>query len=146
MSNEIDGLAAVVAPEVGIPLKFAKWALWGLAGLLVAVFAGWVLWKLFFAERAAQAEHDKVQAETQVLVGKAEGNAGAAAANIVAGTSTKETIIHDTTRTNTIEITKQPGASDPVSDAVDAAGRRAICLRTVAASLPDCQRLQKANP
>ena len=114
--------------------------------LILAIVLIWAGWKLFFAERAAQAKHDKVQAETQARVGQAEGAAGANAANVVANGAQREVITNTTTRTNYVEITRQPGAGDPVSDAVDAAGRNAICLRASAAGLPDCIRLRAAYP
>lgn len=115
-------------------------------GLLLAIIVVWAGWKLFFAERAAQRKSDIVKAETQGRVGKAEGAAGANAANVVAAGAQREVITNTTTRTNYVEITRQPGAGDPVSDAVDAAGRNAICLRSSAAGLPDCIRLREAHP
>ena len=114
--------------------------------LILAIVLIWAGWKLLFAERAAQAKHDKVQAETQARVGQAEGAAGANAANVVANGAQREVITNTTTRTNYVEITRQPGAGDPVSDAVDNAGRNAICLRASAAGLPDCIRLRAAYP
>lgn len=123
-------------------LKIVAWAV---AALAVLMIGAWVVWKLFFAEHAAEAKHAEVQIHAEQAVGKAKGDAGAKASNVVAGAATKETIIHETTRDHYLEITKQPGASDPVSDGVDAAFRRSVCLRASAARLPDCQRLQEAG-
>lgn len=135
---------AIEAAFPGVAL--ARIAAYALAGIVLVIFVGWAGWKLFFAERAAEAKHDKVQAETQGRVGQAEGAAGANAANVVANGAQREVITNTTTRTNYVEITRQPGAGDPVSDAVDHAGRNAVCLRSSAAGLPDCIRLREANP
>lgn len=146
MSSEIEEAIETVAPEIGVPLKLARWAVYVLIGLSIAALVIWVVWKLFFAEHAAQVKHDEVQAHAQAAVGAAEGSAGAHAANVVATGSTKETIIHDTTHTNTIEISRQPGAGDLISPDVDAAFRKSVCMRASAAGLPDCQRLPEAGP
>lgn len=142
----IDSAASVLAPQIAVSLRTAKLIAWGIVILLAAIVGGWIIWKLFFAERQAQAMHDQTAAKAGATVSAAQGQAGAKAANVVADSAAKETIIHERTRTNYVEITKQPGAGDPVSDAIDAAGRRAICLRFSAASLFDCQRLREANP
>ena len=112
----------------------------------LAALIGWVVWKLFFAEHAAQQKHDQAAAHAQAVVGQAEGSAGAAAANKVAESAARETIIHEITRDHYAEITKQPGADDPVPDAVWDAFVRSVCVRASAARLPDCQRLSKADP
>lgn len=113
--------------------------------VVIAAIAAWAGWKLFFADHAAAVAHDQAQIHAVQALRKAEGDAGAKAANTVAGAATKETIIHDTTRDHYVEITRQPGADDLVPDAVDNAFRRAICVREAAARLPDCQRLQEAG-
>lgn len=123
-------------------MKIVAWAVGALAALL---FAAWVVWKLFFAQHAADAAHDKAEIHAQQVVGKATSDAGAKASNIVAESATKEAKTHEITRDHYFEITKAPGADDIVPPAVDAAFRRAICLRDSAARLPECQRLQKAG-
>jgi hypothetical protein len=115
------------------------------AAVLLAAVLAWVGWKLFFAERAAERKTERVRTESTARVGTAQTQAGQRAVEVVAGNGAKETVIRETTRNNYYEITKQPGAGDPVSGAVDLAGRRAICLRASAAGLPECQRLQKAS-
>ena len=119
-----------------------------LAGLYAAaaVLAGFMIYQTFFAGGRAALKHEEVKAKAEHAVGAAQGEAGANAANVVAGNATKETIIREITRTNTNEIFRQPGAGDPVADAVDAAGRRAICMRSSAAGLPDCNGLRPAGP
>lgn len=112
----------------------------------IAALAGFVIYQTFFAGRVATAKHDQQQVKAQGEVSKAQGNAGAAAANAVANQGVRERVIRETTNNNYRTITASPGAGDPVNDAVDAAGRRAICLRASAAGLSDCQRLQEANP
>lgn len=114
--------------------------------ILVALLAGWMGWKLFFADHAAQAAHDKAEIHAVQVVGQAKGEAGANAVSVVAGTATKETIIHETTRDHYVEITKQPGADDPVSDPLFDAFTRSICMRVSAARLPQCQPVPGADP
>jgi hypothetical protein len=115
-------------------------------GLLFVAFLIWAGWKLFFADGQAQRAHDQAQIHGQAVVNKAQGDAGAAASNIVAGAAQKETIIHETTRDHYVEITKQPGAGDPVNDAVWDAFVRSVCVRASASGEPDCQRLSQAGP
>lgn len=112
-------------------------------GVAAATLAAFVIYQTFFAGHAAQVKHDVAAAKAQGAVGTAEGAAGAKAANVVAGNGAKETIINNLTRDHYYDITKQPGAGDPVSDSVDDAGRHAICMRASAAGLPDCQRLRE---
>jgi hypothetical protein len=50
------------------------------------------------------------------------------------------------TRSNHVTIIHAPGAQDPVSAAVDAAGRRAVCLRKSAAGLPECAGVFEPHP
>ncbi len=127
-------------------LSLADLAIRAIGALILAALLIWAGWKLFFAEGAAQRKSDTVAAETSGRVGQAQGAAGQNAANVIANGAQREIITNNNTRTNYVEITRQPGAGDPVSDAVDAAGRSAVCLRTSAASLPDCIRLREADP
>jgi uncharacterized membrane protein YraQ (UPF0718 family) len=115
-------------------------------GLVLAAAGGWVIWKLFFAEHQAAVKHDQVQATGQTLVNKAQGDAGAGAVGIVAGNAKAETKTHEITRDHYYEITKQPGAGDPVSQPVWDAFVRSVCMRPSAISLPECDRLQKTDP
>lgn len=142
IAQEVDAAVDLMVPGVG----WAKLAARAVLVLVAIAIAGFIIWQVFIAGRAAQQKHDVAESHGQAVVGKAQGQAGGAAANIVANGAAKETIIREKTRTNYVEITKQPGAGDRVSDAVDAAGRRAICLRASAAGLPDCQRLQETRP
>lgn len=149
IGQEIEGLAADAVPgvlEAKVGISAAKAIVIGIGALLLCGLLAWVGWKLFFAEHAAEMKHDVAAAKAGELVGKAQGGAGNHAANVIAGNGQKETVINNTTRTNYVEITKAPGAGDPVTDAVDAAGRRAVCMRASAASLPDCIRLRGPDP
>lgn len=142
LRDEFDAVTDVVAPELG----FAKIAVKiGLAFLALAIVA-FAFWWIFLKDGQARQRHDLATARAGQLLGQANGSAGAHAANTIAKQSGDEAKVHEITRDHYVEITKQPGAGDQVSDAVDSAFRRAVCLRASAASLPDCQRLQEANP
>lgn len=123
-----------------------KGALYVAGAVVVAIVFGWVGWKLFFADHQAQIKAEQAHVQAVKKVGDAMSQAGAKAANTVAGSATKETIIHETTRDHYVEIQKQPGADDPVSDPLFDAFTRSVCMRDSAAGLPDCQRLQKVDP
>lgn len=129
--------------------RFAAWlaanAAKLVAGVLVAALFGFMLYQTFFAAGRAKAVHAEAAAQAGGLVNGAKADAGGAAVNTVAGNAAKESGIRERTITNYVEITKQPGAADPITDELDAAGRRAICLRASAAGLPDCQRLREAD-
>jgi hypothetical protein len=146
IADEVEAAVDVLAPQVGVSLKIGKVIAWVVLAVLAIALAWFLIWKLFIAGGQAQQKHEVAAAKAQAQVGQAQGAAGAAATNIVAGNGAKETITHEITRDHYAEITKQPGAGDPVTDAVDSAGRRAICMRASAAGLPDCQRLREAGP
>jgi hypothetical protein len=118
LRGEVEGLATLVAPEIGVPVKMATWAMEALFAIVVAGIIVWAGWKLFFADGQANRAHDQAAAKAQVLVGNAQTQAGAAATNTVANGAVRETQIHEITRDHYVEITKQPGAGDPVSDPV----------------------------
>ena len=141
IGEDINRAAELVAPEFGI----AEWAVKLIAAIAVGGFIVWAFWSIFFAGRQAEAKHDAVAAHAQQLVGQAEGNAGAAAANTVANNAAKEANTHEITRDHYVYINQQPGAGDPVSDPVWNAFVSSVCVRTSAAGLPDCQRLREAD-
>jgi cell division protein FtsL len=93
-----------------------------------------------------QVKHDQVQAQGEQLVTKAQSDAGAGAVGTVAKNAAAETKTHEITRDHYYEITKQPGAGDPVPQPVWDAFVRSVCLRASATGLPECDRLQKADP
>lgn len=142
IGDEIERAAELVAPEIGVQV----WVVKAVAAIVVCLVIAWVVWKLFVADGQAEKKHDVAAARAGQLVGQAQGAAGAKAANVVAGNATKETVIHETTRDHYVEITKQPGAGDPVSDPVWDAFVRSVCVRSSAAGLHDCQRLQEPSP
>lgn len=141
MGKELETAVETAVPVIGIPLQTAKLIVVCLLVLAILGGASWVIWKLFFAERAAEVKHDQVAAHAQQVVGHAEAAAGAKAANTVASDAQKETAVHEITRDHYVEITKAAGAGDPVPDAVWDAFERSVCVRASAAGLPDCQRL-----
>ncbi|MDB5458169.1 MAG: hypothetical protein JWP92_3754 [Caulobacter sp.] len=73
----------------------------------------------------------------------AQGQAGAAtdATTVVIDQNTAENASADLTRKNDVEIKSAEGASDKVRAPVDAAGRRALCLRNAYRDQPACKQL-----
>lgn len=142
IGDELGKAAEVIAPELGVPVYVTRAVIF-LVILGAVLFVGW---KLFFSERQAEAKHDVAAAHAQQLVGQAQADAGAHAANVVAGNAASEAKTHEITRDHYVYINQQPGAGDPVSDSVWDAFERSVCVRASAASLPDCQRLQETDP
>ncbi len=120
----------------------AKNALWLVLGAVaVLLYVGYAVFLAPHAARNAVATANGQRAVTA---------AGAASAHdavqTVAGNAAHETTVHDTVRIDHETIIHEPGASVPVSDDLDAAGRRAICVHDSAAGNPDCQRLRQPGP
>lgn len=119
-----------------------------IAGVVVATLlvGGYVAYKIFIEPGRVTTAVAEGKAKASEKLGDAQGKAGAGASNTVATQSAKETIIYSNTRDHYHEITKQPGAGDPVPPAVWDAFRRSVCLRESAAHLPDCQQMPAARP
>lgn len=115
-----------------------------LAAVVVLAVAGFVAYRVFWAP--IEAKRAVAAAKGETAIAGAGVQSGAAAVGIVSGNAQGEKNTDQTTRTNYVYITKAAGAGDPVNPGVDAAGRRAVCLRASAAGLPDCQRLREAHP
>lgn len=146
IGEDIGKVAEIAAPELGLSLQAAKVAVWAIGGLLVAALLFWVGWKLFFAQREADAKHDQVQ--TQAVLGTAAAGTQSAkeAIQITVDNGKAAAGIDAAVKGALNEISLAKGADAAVSDEVDAAGRRAVCLRASAAGLPDCQSLQRTSP
>lgn len=146
IEQEAESVIDIVAPQIGVPLKIAKWAFFGIVGLLAVGAILWVGWKLFFAERAAEAKHDQVQ--TQAVIGKAQAgqDSAAQAVKITIDNGKAAVQIDAAVRSAINAIAQTKGADVQLDPALDDLGRRSICLRASAASLPDCQPVQPANP
>jgi uncharacterized membrane protein YraQ (UPF0718 family) len=142
LKDEVDLAARAVAGTFNWPVLLVKIGI----GIVLAAACGLVIWKLFYAEHQAQVKHDQVQAQGEQLVTKAQSDAGAGAVGTVAKNAAAETKTHEITRDHYYEITKQPGAGDPVPQPVWDAFVRSVCLRASATGLPECDRLQKADP
>jgi cytoskeletal protein RodZ len=144
--SELDTLAEVVAPEVALPMQVTKWVLRGIASLAVVGLIVFVIWKLFFAQHAAEQKSEIVQAKGAAAVSQAGAEAGKAAVTTVTNNYTYAAASDRKTQENRHAILQAPGASQPVDPALDALVRSDICMRTSAASLPECQRLQQPAP
>lgn len=91
-------------------------------------------------------QHDLAARKGEAAIAQGAQQSGHDAIRTIQGNHAHEQAIDQQTRTNYVYITKAAGAGDPVNPAVDAAGRHAICLRSSAAGLSECQRLLKPNP
>jgi hypothetical protein len=135
------GLAEEAA-EVAMPgLKIGKWIVVGIVALILAGLAGWVIWKLFFAQHAAEQKSAIVQAQGQGEIDKAGALAGQDAVPIIVKNYNTGAAIDAKTQEAIRDILKAQGAAQAIDPAVADLGRRAICLRTSAAGLLECQHL-----
>ena len=145
MSNiETEAEAAIETAFPGLTL--AKAIAIGVVVLLVLGLGGYMVWKTFFAGAAAQSKHDVVQAQGNAAMAKAGVAAGAAAVPIIVKNYQSGAAIDAQTQEAIREALKSPGASQSVDPGLDDLGRRAICVRLSAASLPECQHLLQPNP
>lgn len=142
----IEAVAAIAAPQIGVSLRLAKIIAFAVLALIVACVLGWVMWKLFFAERKAQAKHDQVQTQAQIGTANAGKASGTDAIKITVDNSKAAAGIDAAVREALNAIAKTKGADQRLDPALDDLGRQSICLRLSAASLPDCQHLQRLDP
>jgi hypothetical protein len=130
------------------PLKTA-WRTLGLAGRIAAGLAVLVIlitvWWLIIGRPA----HDRrVAAEAKAAAIVATGQAAAArdAVAIVTDSAKTERAIDAQTQENSDAIHAAPGAGAQVDPGVDAAGRRALCLRHALRDQPACVKLLGPRP
>ncbi|MDB5458244.1 MAG: hypothetical protein JWP92_3829, partial [Caulobacter sp.] len=81
------------------------------------------------------------RAKAGQIIAQGAGRAATDAAAVVVGQSAAETASTDLTRKNDVQIKAADGAGDTVRAPVDAAGRRALCLRDAYRRQPACQQL-----
>lgn len=146
IGDEVDTAAAILAPEAAISLKAAKAILW-VAGILIAGgFAYGLIWWLFLSKPAAEAKHNAVQLQATQGMGQAAVASGHEAVQITVDNSKAAAGIDAAVKGALNEIARAKGADAEIDAAVDDVGRRAICLRSSAAGLPECQSLQHTGP
>jgi hypothetical protein len=104
------------------------------------------IWWVFFSGSAARSKHDTVQAQGQEAITKAGQQAGAAAIPIINNNFYGQQKTDRQTQENQRAILQAPGAGQPVDPALALVGRRSVCLRASARSLPDCQHLLGTGP
>lgn len=110
--------------------------------LLVAVLFGAWVWH----QAGAGARAEAVVAKAQATISQNDVQNADIAVQKVDDHDNTEAAVNAQTRANHDTIVKAAGANVAVSDAVDAAGRRAICMRRSAASLPECSSVQHPSP
>lgn len=142
IGDDINKAAEVMAPELGI----AEWAVKAIAAGVVALFLGFVVWKLFFAERQAEQKSQQVQTQATIATAKAGAAAGQDAVRIVVDNGKGAAAVDAAVKGAVNEILKAKGAAEQLDPSLDDLGRRSICVRLSAASLPECQSLQRTNP
>lgn len=146
MSDKFEDAIALVAPQIGWPIKAARRAAYGLAGVILAVAVGWAGWKLLFADRAARRVTTTIQGKADTATATAGREAAQAAIPIIINNNTKGAAIDAQTQEVMRDILKAKGADQQVDPALDALVRRAICMRASAASLSGCERLRGTDP
>lgn len=133
-------------PQVAAGKFTAKVIFTLIVGAIVLAGGSFVIWKVFFAERAAQAKSERVENQGRSAISEAGAKSGVEAIKITVDNGKAAAGIDAAVRSAIDEIRKAKGAEVAVDPSVDAAGRRAICLRPSAAGLPECQRLLGTGP
>jgi cytoskeletal protein RodZ len=140
--SEITTIAEDLTPGIG----WVKLTAYIVAGLAAAGLIGFVIWKLFFAQHAADQKHDIVQAKGDAAVAAAGTQSGKEAVTTITNNYITQTKTDKQTEANKNAILQAPGANQQVDPALDALVRRDICMRPSAASLAECQRLLQPSP
>lgn len=129
------------AEAVGWAAKNVLWLILVAVVVLALLYVGYAV---FIAPQNARNAVAAANGNAQI---SAAGNASAhEAVQAVNANGQNEAHIHDATRIDHETIIHEPGASVPISDDLDAAGRRAVCMHDSAAGLPECQRLRQPGP
>ena len=146
MSGELENIAMAVAPQVGLPLKVTRWVIDGVVILAIICGLGWGIWKLFFAERAAEKKHDQVQQQVTTGLAKTGAESGKQAVEITVKNNTAAAGVDRETQKAIHDLLKAPGANTAVDPGLAMLARRAICLRTSAARLDGCNQVRGSGP
>lgn len=146
IGDEIGKVAALVAPEIGIPAAAAKIILDILGVLAIGGIIMFVVWKLLFAQHQAEQKSQQVQIQASQETGKAAVAAGQDAVRIVVDNGKGAATVDAAVKGAVDAILATKGAQEHIDPALDAVGRHSICMRDSAAGLPECQSLQHAGP
>lgn len=125
-----------------LPLKVTELVFYG----IIAVVLGIVIWKVFFAERAAQREHDKVEAQVETGLAKTGAESGKQAVEITVKNNTQAAGIDRETQKAIHDLLKAPGANAPVDPTLAGLARYSICMRRSAAGIDGCDEVLRAGP
>ncbi len=116
--------------------------IWIIGAALVALALLYGAYRLF----GDGPRRDAAVAQAQSALNAAANQSAHQAIQTIQDNADAEAASRQITRSNHVTIIQAPGAQDPVSVAVDAAGRRAVCLRKSAAGLPECAGLLDPHP
>jgi ABC-type uncharacterized transport system substrate-binding protein len=115
---------------------------WIVVAALVAILLLYGAYRLF----GDGPRRDAAVAQAQSALTAADNQSAHQAIQTIQDNADAEAAARQITRSNHVTIIQAPGAQDPVSAAVDTAGRRAVCLRKSAAGLPECAGVRDAHP
>lgn len=149
MSNigkDIEAAAEFAAPQIGISVAAAKVVAWTLAAIAVLVVGGWVIWKLFFAQHQAEQKTQQLQIKADQATQQATQASGKDAVHIVVDNGKGAAAVDAAVKGAVSAILAAKGSNQQIDPDLDGLGRRAICVRVSAASLPECQSLQRPGP
>jgi hypothetical protein len=146
VSGELENTLAIVAPEIGVPLKVLRYIVDGVVIVALVVGLGYVIWKVFFAQKQAELKSQQVQTQLQTGLGTAAQQSGQQAVKITVDNQTHAAGIDRETQKAINELLKAPGANTLVDPAMASITRRAICMRASASSLSSCRQLLDPGP
>jgi hypothetical protein len=116
--------------------------MWIIGAALVALALLYGAYRLF----GDGPRRDAAIARAQSALNAADDQSAHQAVQTIQDNADAEAASRQITRSNHVTIIQVPGAQDPVSVAVDVAGRRAVCLRRSAAGLPECAGVLDPHP
>lgn len=144
--KDIETVAEIAAPQIGISIAAAKVVAWTIAVILALGVGGYVIWKLFFAEHQAEQKTQAVQIKADQATQAATQASAKDAVRIVVDNGKGAAAVDAAVKGAVSAILAAKGANQQIDPDLDDLGRRSICLRASAAGLPECQSLQRPSP
>lgn len=133
-------IAEDVVPEV----RAARWGVQFALGLLAVAVVVFLWW--WFVGRPAADVRKAVRATATATEARGDAAKAADAQHVVIDVTSHTAAIDAQTKSNADAIQSAPGASVAAPAAVDAAGRRALCLRPTYRHQPACIAMLGADP
>jgi len=114
--------------------------------VIAALFATWVIWKLFFADRQAAKKTEALTSELATRRETGANQSGQDTVRIVVDNNSRAAGVARQTQEVLNALLRAKGADQVVDPDLAGIARSAICVRASAAGLSSCRKLLEASP